>query len=644
MLKVRNNYKTNLTKSITASTTELQIDRAPSPILTLSNSDDHFLLLLTDEAGNFEVIKCVGIIGRIVTVGITLNTPNINGRGYDNTTALVIDKDEDHTLRMVVTSSALDEFLANLAAIDASFIIASTVEAEAGVNDEHVLSSLKGVEMFEAYAPLASQIQAETGTDNISRMSPLREMQGFNSYLEENLPINTAMFFKQKTVPTNWVFDSSYNDMVILNTSTQSEGGSTGGSWTFSGISVNGHAVTLSEFPSHKHGIDVRWHVASTGGTVRNADWGGTPMDIETKAAGSGLAHTHGMASGNTWRPAYSKLISCKYLSPPELDGSFTSIQDDNFNFIGYGAMALSEPYIFVVSYGENSFSVVDISDPNFPVKIATLSLSPYQYMQTVAVAENYAYTIGSDGVNYQLIIIDISTPDTPFIAATLIDSKFDSGSNQIIVHGDYLFTGMYSDFYINTIDISNPLSPSIVASFYSVTAPAIKGVIGFSIQENYLYVAVTPYTGTDCFAIIDISDPLSFAAKGYITNGVVMNSRSLKVSGSIAYLISLYNDLTLIDISDPLDPVLISNTVMHSGTYAKGLDIWGGRYVFMGYSATSQAAIVVDTINPFIPVEINYITNAALEAISNIIYHDGYLFCGCWSSNGQFSSIKVWS
>jgi|GEM_PF-3358324 len=360
MLKVRNNYKTKLTKSITASTTELQIDRAPSPIMTLSNSDDHFLLMLTDEeTGDYEVIKCVGIIGRIVTVGITLNTPNINGRGYDNTTALTIDKDEDHTLRMVVTSNALDEFLANLAAIDASFLIASTAEAEAGVNDEHVLSSLKGVEMFEAYAPLASQIQAETGTDNVSRMSPLREKQGLYSYLGENLPVDTAMFFKQNTVPTNWVFDSSCNDMVILNTSTQSEGGSTGGSWTLSGISVNGHAVTLPEFPSHKHGIDVRWHVASTGGTVRNADWGGTHMDTETKAAGGGLAHTHSMTLGNTWRPAYSKLISCRYRNL--INAFIFTVQTTSTNETFSLPLEASGTYDFTIRWGDETDDSITI-------------------------------------------------------------------------------------------------------------------------------------------------------------------------------------------------------------------------------------------------------------------------------------------
>jgi len=356
MLKVRNNYKTKLTKSITASATELQIDRAPSPIMTLSNSDDHFLLVLTnEETGDYEVIKCVGIIGRIITVGITLNTPNINGRGYDNTTALVIDKDADHTLRMVVTSSALDEFLDNLTAIDASFTIASTAEAEAGENDEHVLSSLKGVEMFEAYAPLASQIQAETGTDNITRMTPLREKQGLDYYFEENLPFGTLMFFRQNVVPTNWVFDSAHSDRLILNTSTQSEGGETGGSWTFSGISVNGHAVTLTEFPIHKHGINVRNHESNNPGTIRNADWGGTNQDTETKPAGGGLEHSHGITSEDTWRPAYTKLISCSYAERVTTD-TVLLIQSDTTNgsqvFVDHGVHAHELNYTSVTYDG----------------------------------------------------------------------------------------------------------------------------------------------------------------------------------------------------------------------------------------------------------------------------------------------------
>lgn len=125
---------------------------------------------------------------------------------------------------------------------------------------------------------------------------------------EDIIPANTKMIFKQSTAPTGWTFASEDNDRVIINTSTVGQGGDTGGSWTISGISVDGHALTEAEMPVHNHGFDGNFGyeaLAAGSSTFR------TTGSTDTDNAGSGNAHDHDLTIGNSWRPLYVKVITC---------------------------------------------------------------------------------------------------------------------------------------------------------------------------------------------------------------------------------------------------------------------------------------------------------------------------------------------
>jgi hypothetical protein len=117
------------------------------------------------------------------------------------------------------------------------------------------------------------------------------------------------MLFVQNSAPTGWTFVSENNDTVFINQSTEGNGATTGGSWTISGVSVDGHTLTTSEMPAHTH-------TGSFSGSGSETGAGGSGASVKTSAhttssTGGGGSHTHNMTLGSSWRPAWVGVISC---------------------------------------------------------------------------------------------------------------------------------------------------------------------------------------------------------------------------------------------------------------------------------------------------------------------------------------------
>lgn len=148
----------------------------------------------------------------------------------------------------------------------------------------------------------------------------------------------TKMLFAQATAPTGWTQVATFNDQVVRAVS-GATGGSTGGSWTISGLTYGGvgnvtdsHAITTAELPAHSHGVTIsdpghaHFAPADTGGggtgpsVAGFTGVAGVPEKLTSSATtgitasdgsvGSGTAHAHtissqAVTSGSAWRPAY---------------------------------------------------------------------------------------------------------------------------------------------------------------------------------------------------------------------------------------------------------------------------------------------------------------------------------------------------
>lgn len=122
------------------------------------------------------------------------------------------------------------------------------------------------------------------------------------------MDIGTRTLFHQAAAPVGWTQDNALNDRVLRLVS--GTGGGTGGSWTISGISVDGHALTEAQMPAHTHTVGGQSQAGVIAfATGIGSTWLGFTRVETTSSVGGGAAHAHGLTIGNTWRPSYTDVI-----------------------------------------------------------------------------------------------------------------------------------------------------------------------------------------------------------------------------------------------------------------------------------------------------------------------------------------------
>jgi len=124
------------------------------------------------------------------------------------------------------------------------------------------------------------------------------------------VPSGSIVMFFNDAAPTGWEYVTGFEDVTIVTADTVDEGGSTGGSWTISGVTVDNYTLTVADVPS----LDVTGFPNTGSGLSRlvattNAALTGP---VTRPTSGGGGPHNHGLTADGTWRPAYIKGIPCK--------------------------------------------------------------------------------------------------------------------------------------------------------------------------------------------------------------------------------------------------------------------------------------------------------------------------------------------
>jgi hypothetical protein len=267
----------------------------------------------------------------------------------------------------------------------------------------------------------------------------------------------------------------------------------------------------------------------------------------------------------------------------PELAGSFESLSTYMYS------VSVKDSYAYVLSQG---LEIIDISDPTQPLHIGSLTLGGTH--GEIIVRDDYVYVSGEG-----LISIDVSDPANPRIVG-----NYKSWAVPYIPPGNYTYSsqvfwgldisGNYAYLTGNTlqmIDITDPTNLRWVGSYNTPGK-----IYSIDVNENYAYIADWE-NGLRIIDILGLADPSlvgsydiwgqvidsSYPDNGpyYVSYPTTNTSYDLTISGNYAYAIysscyqtsppsqvfdfytmvkSLYQELRVIDISDPINPRVLGS------------------------------------------------------------------------------------
>ena len=223
--------------------------------------------------------------------------------------------------------------------------------------------------------------------------------------------------------------------------------------------------------------------------------------------------------------------------------------------------------------------TIFDISTPATPAVLGKSEALP-DILQGITVSGSLAYVADGSGGLY---ILNVSTPASPTIVGSL-DTP--GTANEVAVVGNYAYLADGTSG-LRVIDVSTPATPQEKATLD--TPDVAKGI---AVSGNYAYLA-----DQSTVRIVDISNPLSPQAKGVYTPGYSAAYWGIKVSGIYAYLAE--STFTILDISNPLLPTLVSETMLVG--YPTELALSGNT--IYAANGVSQGVQIIDVTSPTAPV-----------------------------------------
>ncbi|HDN74310.1 MAG TPA: DUF2341 domain-containing protein [Archaeoglobus sp.] len=194
--------------------------------------------------------------------------------------------------------------------------------------------------------------------------------------------------------------------------------------------------------------------------------------------------------------------------------------------------MYLAGDYLYTCQHRADSFTIIDVSNPEAPVVRGKLNGTLYfNGAHDVVVDGNYAFVTNYQATaeNYSLTVVNVSDPDNPVVVnGTAMGHQF----SHLYKVGNYLYVGSHDpDTGLFVFDVSDPTSPVLVNEFLS-------GVnsIGYWIDlyDNYTIVAVAPKPPYKVY-LIDISDRENPSLKSVVSTDLAVEN--VRVMGNYVYV-----------------------------------------------------------------------------------------------------------
>lgn len=249
--------------------------------------------------------------------------------------------------------------------------------------------------------------------------------------------------------------------------------------------------------------------------------------------------------------------------------------------------VACSGNFAYVVGFGSDIMSIVDISDPK-QLKRRGLAFDNLSNATSIAVQGNFVYITCAG--NNKLCIFDVSNPDLPVTRGSIVSNL--QFPRDIVVKGNYAYVSSDMSGVISIFDISNP--DAIILK--GTGGVGLSGNISMDLQGNYLYVTST--AGGELH-IYDISNPIVISFRGFARNDLI-TPKDVTVVGNMAYVSSQGNNgLVGYDVTNPVSPVRKSMVTgaVSSPAFIKGI----GNYLAVTSSVNNRLSILDITDPAFI-------------------------------------------
>lgn len=244
---------------------------------------------------------------------------------------------------------------------------------------------------------------------------------------------------------------------------------------------------------------------------------------------------------------------------------------------IGAEAIALRNPYLYAGSRSSGAISVIDVSNPRFPLLVRQVFTPGSGSIYDLTLSSQFLFAKASSLESTQ--IFSLLLPANPTYMSGI------PGFNAIAGTNNYLYACNTTGFYV--YDISNALSPQIVGN---CNAPGSV----MALQGNYVHVI----DNNNLYQVVDIRNANQpFVAGNISTSGLYFND--LEITGNFSFAIHNYGSTFLFsfNLTDFNNIELISSFTLPS--FVAGLTVQNN----IVYHANGlNGLVLINVTNPRIP------------------------------------------
>lgn len=316
-----------------------------------------------------------------------------------------------------------------------------------------------------------------------------------------------------------------------------------------------------------------------------------------------GLAYADGIVHCACYGGSRYAAVDVSTPNAPVILSSITSSIAFPGTLGGVTEITLKDNYAILAGYNTGHVTTVDFADIVNPVIVDAIGGvvgGPLYHargiVRGVGANSNFAFVSTEDDWVHS---INISDPTSLGVAGSVNDSVLLDRAWHITIDntGTVVFVACTTPNHrVVSIDVSDPFNPQILHSYQSSTL--MNSPWGISYRSGYLYVGCT---SVDDFVILDATDPanLQFVGAGSASVGLGIGTSMATHPLASNYVVtagSSGNYVALWDVSDPEIPSRIQILGDAAGRLNGARDVIvnpNGRYVYVASYNASRVAVI---------------------------------------------------